>query len=161
MKRLAHLGNGCRCLLHICSTIGLLQWNPAKTFYWTCNCCISLIQKFDVNWVSRSETIVSGSAYPWPISFTNIKATSLMCASVFQGSKFPIFENLSTMTHILVYPSDLGNTTMKCLHMKVNDLIGTLLFSNREYFLCWMNLLCWHICNDPTYSITCSTMFGQ
>jgi len=42
-----------------------------------------------------------------------------MRSSVLKGMKYAILENLSMMTHIFVYPSDLGSPTMKSIDMEV------------------------------------------
>ena len=76
------------------------------------------------------------------ISFRKTRASSLMCSSVLRGIKCAIFQNLSTMTQIFVYPGDLGSPTMKSMDMEVHGLIGTSIGSNSPYFLCQMTLLC-------------------
>jgi len=107
----------------------------------TCNSCIRLVQNLHVNQVSRSETIDSGSPWRRQISFTNVKASSLICSSVHRGMKCAILENLSTITHIFVYPSDFGNPTIKSMDIAVQGLIGTSKGSRSPYFLCQMTLL--------------------
>jgi len=41
------------------------------------------------------------------------------------GMKCAILENLSTMTHMFVYPSDFGNLTMKSWDIAVHGRIET------------------------------------
>ena len=112
------------------------------TFDLTYNSGIRHIQNFVVNQVSRSRIIVSGSPCRRQISSRKIRASSLMCSSVLSWMKCAISENLSTMTDILVYPSDLGSPTMKSMDMEVKPVIGTSRGSNSPYFLYAMTLLC-------------------
>ena len=106
-----------------------------------------------MNLVSWSETIDAGNQWRRLISFTNVKASSLMCYSVFSGVMCGILENLSTITHIFVYPSDFGNPTMKFMDIAVHGLIGTSKGSRSPYFFYLITLLPWHLSQERTYSV--------
>ena len=81
------------------------------------------MQNLDLNWVSESETIDSESSSRLQISITNLMASSIICSSAFRRMKCTILENLSTMTYIFVYSSDVGNPTMKSMHIAVHGLL--------------------------------------
>src|SRR5205807_8418042 len=125
--------------LSVCPSVS--GWKAVETLSITPNSFIKLVQNLEVNRLSLSEIIDSGSPWYRQISFRNISANCSIGTSVVSGMKCAILENLSTMTQILVYPADSGNPIMKSIEMDFHGRSGTSIGDSSPNFLCLAVLL--------------------
>src|SRR5437879_9576997 len=109
--------------LSVCPSVS--GWNTVETLSFTPNSFIKLVQNLEVNRVSLSEIIDSGSPWYRQISFRNMSANCSIGTSVVSGMKCAILENLSTMTQILVYTADYGHPIMNSIEMDFHGRRGS------------------------------------